>query len=321
MLRPAACTYVAGHRGLVGSAILRKLAALGFTNVLTRDRRELDLTDRDSVRRFLAAHRPEFVFLCAARVGGIAANIAEPVPFLLDNLAIQNNVLEACAAFGVTKTMFLGSSCVYPRQAPQPIRESSFMTGPLEPTNESYAVAKIAGIRLAAALHAQYGLRIVCPMPCNVYGPNDHFEFERSHVVSALVRRFVEAADAGAAEVVLWGTGSARREFMHADDLADACLFLMERHDSPELINVGTGVDQTIRELAELIAAAVGYRGRMSWDASRPDGMPRKLLDVSRINALGWRSRIDLASGLPGVIDECRRYRAGRAATTNGPVH
>jgi GDP-L-fucose synthase len=314
LLGADARVFVAGHRGLVGSAIHRKLAAMGCTHVLTRDRRELDLTDRESVRRFFAAHRPEFVFLCAAKVGGIAANMAEPVAFLLDNLAIQNNVLEACAAFGVTKTIFLGSSCVYPREAPQPIQESSFMTGPLEPTNESYAVAKVAGVRLAAALHEQYGLSILCPMPCNVYGPNDHFEFERSHVVSALVRRFVEATDAGASEVVLWGTGSARREFMHADDLADACLFLIERYDSPELINVGTGVDQTIRELAELIAAAVGYRGRMTWDTSKPDGMPRKLLDVSRINALGWRSSIDLASGLPGVIDECRRYLAGAAA-------
>lgn len=310
MLGPAARVYVAGHRGLVGSAILRKLAELGIDNVLVSDRRELDLTDRPSVRRYFDQHRPEFVFLAAAKVGGIAANVAAPVSFLLDNLAIQNNVLEACQAFGVTKTMLLGSSCVYPREAPQPIRESSFMTGPLEPTNESYAVAKVAGIRLAAALHTEYGTRIVCPMPCNVYGPNDHFEFERSHVVSALVRRFVEAKDAGLPEVTMWGSGAARREFMHADDLADACVFLMNHYESPDLINVGTGVDQTIRELAELIAAAVGYTGRMAWDRTKPDGMPRKLLDVSKINDLGWRSRIDFTMGLPGVIDECRRYLA-----------
>lgn len=313
-MRRDARIYVAGHAGLVGSAIVRKLQQQGFTNLLLAHRRHVDLTDRPGVWRFFEETRPEYVFLAAAKVGGIAANIAAPVAFLLENLAIQTNVLEACAAFAVTKTMFLGSSCVYPREAPQPIREASFMHGPLEPTNESYAVAKIAGIRLAQALHAQHGLQVICPMPCNVYGSNDHFEFERAHVVSALVRRFVQAAAGQSSEVVLWGTGAARREFMHADDLASACLFLMDHYDRPDLINVGTGVDVTIRELATEIASAVGYTGPVAWDESKPDGMPRKVLDVSRVRALGWRHEVVFADGLRGVIAECRQYLAAQAA-------
>lgn len=305
--------YVAGHQGLVGSAIVRRLRRAGHHNLVLAARRDLDLTDRASVWRFFDKQRPQLAFLAAAKVGGIAANMAAPVDFLLVNLAIQNNVLEAAADFAVQKTMFLGSSCVYPRDAAQPMREDAFMTGPLEPTNESYAVAKIAGIRLAQALHAQRGAAIVCPMPCNVYGPGDHFEFERSHVVSALVRRFLEAQTSNRPAVTLWGSGAARREFMHVDDLADACLFLMERCSSPELINVGTGVDLTIRELAEQVAGLVGYQGRIDWDLTKPDGMPRKLLDVSRITAMGWRSRIGLPEGLQGVISDCRGYLAASA--------
>jgi GDP-L-fucose synthase len=305
--------YVAGHEGLVGSAIVRRLTQAGHGNLVLATHKELDLTDRARVRRFFEAERPEFVFLAAAKVGGIAANMAAPVEFLLVNLAIQNNVLEAAADGGALKTMFLGSSCVYPRDAAQPMREEAYMTGPLEPTNESYAVAKIAGIRLAQALHAQRGTAIVCPMPCNVYGPGDHFEFDRSHVVSAMVRRFLEAQAAHQPSVTLWSSGAARREFLHVDDLADACVFLMETWSSPELINVGTGVDLTIRELATLVAGLVGYQGRIEWDLSKPDGMPRKLLDVSRLAAMGWRHRIELADGLQGVISDCRRYLAAGA--------
>lgn len=305
--------YVAGHEGLVGSAIVRRLTQAGHGNLVLATHKELDLTDRASVRRFFEAERPGFVFLAAAKVGGIAANMAAPVEFLLVNLAIQNNVLEAAADGGALKTMFLGSSCVYPRDAAQPMREEAYMTGPLEPTNESYAVAKIAGIRLAQALHAQRGTAIVCPMPCNVYGPGDHFEFDRSHVVSAMVRRFLEAQAAHQPSVTLWSSGAARREFLHVDDLADACVFLMETWSSPELINVGTGVDLTIRELATLVAGLVGYQGRIEWDLSKPDGMPRKLLDVSRLAAMGWRHRIELADGLQGVISDCRRYLAAGA--------
>ena len=308
--------YVAGHRGLVGSAIVRRLQQDEFRNLVLPTRAEANLTAREDVRRLFTDSRPEYVFLAAAKVGGIAANMAAPVDFLLENLAIQNNVLEACASFGVRKVLFLGSSCVYPREAPQPMPESCFMHGPFEPTNESYAVAKVAGIRLAQALHQQYGLRVVCPMPSNVYGPNDHFEFERSHVVSALVRRFVEAADINAPTITLWGTGSARREFLHCDDLADACMFLMNTHETPDIINVGSGVDYSIRELAALIASATGYRGEILWDTSKPDGMPRKLLDVIRMRSLGWRHRIELPDGLLTVIADFRRWKRQAPVTS-----
>ena len=303
--------YVAGHAGVVGKALVRRLERAGFGNIVKRTRSEVDLTNRDAVFAMFAQTKPSYVIISAGKVGGIAANMAAPVEFLLDNLKIQNNLLEACMAFGVEITAFLGSSCVYPRECPQPMKESYFMTGPLEPTNESYAVAKIAGIRLAQAFHAQHGMRVLCPMPCNVYGQGDHFEFERSHVVSAMVRRFTEAKRTGAPSVKLWGTGSARREFLHVDDLADACLFLMERHDKPDLINVGSGIDYSIRELAEMTAAAVNYEGRLEWDPTKPDGMPRKLLDVSRLHALGWRHQIELEQGLLTVMQDFeRRYPA-----------
>ncbi len=248
--------------------------------------------------------------IAAARVGGIAANMASPVEFLVENLEIQNNVMLACQRHSVDTTMFLGSSCIYPREAPQPMKEEYYMHGPVEPTNESYAIAKIAGIRLAQSLHREYGMRVLCPMPCNVYGPGDHFEFERSHVVSALVRRFVEARDDGTPSVTVWGSGNARRELLHTDDLADACLFLLEHYDQPDIINVGSGKDFTIRELAETTAELVGYQGEISWDTSKPDGMPQKLLDVSRLESLGWKYRIGLRDGLAGVIADFRsRYR------------
>jgi len=301
--------YIAGHRGLVGSVILRHLQNKGFTNLIVRTRTELDLTTQRDVWSFFDSERPEYVILAAAKVGGIAANMAEPVSFLIDNLEIQNNVLLACHEFGVSKTMFLGSSCVYPREAPQPMSEACFMQGPVEPTNESYAIAKIAGIRLARALYQQYGLNVICPMPCNVYGPGDHFEFERSHVMSALVRRFIEAKRNSSPSVTIWGTGSARRELLHVDDLADACLFLLKNYDSPELINVGSGFDLTIRELAEKIAEIVGFKGKLDWDTTKPDGMPQKLLDVKRLNDLGWRYKIDLESGIKSVVKDFKlRY-------------
>ncbi len=307
--------YVAGHRGVVGSAIERRLRAADFDDLILRTRQELDLQDRAQVEALFAATRPEVVIIAAARVGGIAANMANPVDFLIQNLEIQNNLMLACHRFDVETTMFLGSSCIYPREAPQPMKEEYFMHGPVEPTNESYAVAKIAGIRLAQSLHAQYGMRVLCPMPCNVYGRGDHFEFERSHVVSALVRRFVEARDEGVPSVTVWGSGNARRELLHTDDVADACLFLLERYDRPDIINVGSGVDFSIRELAETIADLVGYDGDIVWDTSKPDGMPQKLLDVSRLQSLGWRSRIELREGLSGVIEDFRRRYSATPAS------
>jgi GDP-L-fucose synthase len=293
--------YIAGHRGLVGASLLRYSIRKGFHNILVRTKAELDLTCRKDVWNFFNDERPEYVILAAAKVGGIAANTAEPVDFLLQNLEIQNNVLPACHEFQVTKTIFLGSSCIYPRQAPQPMKEVSFMQGPVEPTNESYAIAKIAGIRLAQSLHQQYGLNVICPMPCNVYGPGDHFEFERSHVLSALVRRFIEAKRSNAPAVTMWGTGNARREFLHVDDLADACFFLLTHYDLPEIINVGSGQDLTIRELAQTTAKIAGYTGKLEWDSTKPDGMPKKLLDVTRLHALGWKHRIDLQTGIRSV--------------------
>ena len=294
--------FIAGHNGLVGAAILRHLISNGFSKVIVRTRAELDLTSRKDVWDFFNSEQPEYVILAAAKVGGIAANMAEPVEFLVNNLEIQNNVLLACHRFRVTKTMFLGSSCVYPRKARQPMNESCFMSGPVESTNESYAIAKIAGIRLAQALRQQHKLNVICPMPCNVYGPGDHFEFERSHVVSALVRRFIEAKRNEAPSVTLWGTGIARRELLHVDDLADACLFLLHNYDLQEIINVGSGYDLTIRELAETIARIVEYNGKLNWDTAKPDGMLQKLLDINRLDNLGWHHNIDLETGIKSVV-------------------
>jgi len=296
--------YISGHQGLVGAAILRCLVSKGYDNLIFRTKSELDLTSREDVRIFFDREKPDYVILAAAKVGGIAANMAEPVEFLVQNLEIQNNVLLACSKFQVKKTLFLGSSCIYPREARQPMRESDFMSGPCEPTNESYAVAKIAGIRLSQALRQEYKLNVICPIPCNVYGPGDHFDFERSHVISALVRRFIEAKRNNAPRITLWGTGSARREFLHVDDLAEACLFLLKHYNSPEIINVGSGFDLTISELAEKVSNIVEYNGGLDWDVTKPDGMPRKLLDVSRLNKLGWRHKIDLDKGIRSVVKD-----------------
>ncbi len=297
-MRLDARVYVAGHLGLVGSAIARRLKALGFQDLLVRTRQELDLTDGRAVRAFFETERPEYVFLAAAKVGGILANDTYPAEFIRDNLAIELNVIDAAHRAGVAKLLFLGSSCIYPRLAPQPIKEEYLLTGPLEPTNEAYAVAKIAGVKLCQAYRRQYGDRFISAMPTNVYGPGDNFDLETSHVLPALLRKFHEAKMADAPEVVIWGTGTARREFLHVDDLADACTFLLESYDGSEPINVGVGRDISIAELAELIADIVGFRGAISFDTTKPDGTPRKLLDVSKLAALGWEPEVSLRDGI-----------------------
>ena len=290
--------FVAGHRGLVGSAIVHRLQADGFTNLVQRTHAELDLTDRAAVDRFFAAERPEYVFLAAARVGGIHANNSRPAEFIFSNLAIQTNVIDAAWRAGVTKLEFLGSSCIYPRDAPQPIREEYLLTGPLEPTNEPYAVAKIAGIRTMQAYTKQYGFRGISLMPTNLYGPGDNFDLNNSHVLPALIRKVHDARTTGAPSVTVWGTGTPRREFLHVDDLAAAAVFLMQHYESPEIVNVGTGADVSIRELVEMVCRVVGYRGQVVYDTSRPDGTPRKLLDISRLTALGWKPAIGLEDGI-----------------------
>ncbi|GHG27591.1 GDP-L-fucose synthase [Deinococcus indicus] len=295
--------YVAGHNGLVGGAVLRRLQAEGFTNVITRSSRELDLRDQAAVRAFFAQERPEFVFLAAAKVGGILANSTYPAQFLYDNLMIAANVINAAHESGVRKLLNLGSSCIYPRLAPQPLREEALLTGPLEETNRAYAVAKIAAIELCDHYRTQYGSDFISGMPTNLYGPGDNFDLKGSHVLPALMRKMVEATEAGAATVEIWGSGTPLREFLYVDDLADACLFLMEQVSEPGPINVGTGVDLTIRELAELIAEVVGFTGELVFDASKPDGTPRKLMDVSRLAGLGWSATTDLRSGVQQTYD------------------
>jgi GDP-L-fucose synthase len=295
--------YVAGHRGLVGSAIVRRLEALGCRNLLVRSRTELDLRDQTALENFFREHRPEFVFLAAAKVGGIMANATHAAEFLHDNLAIQTNIIQAAWEHGAKKLLFLGSSCIYPKLAPQPIKEEYLLTGPLEPTNEAYAIAKIAGLKLAAAYHNQYGFPAISLMPTNLYGPGDNFDLQTSHVLPAMIRRFHEAKISGAPSVTLWGTGTPRREFLHVDDLAAAACFLMENYNSPDLLNVGVGEDLTIADLASLVARIVGYTGLIVFDSSRPDGTPRKLLDVSRIHALGWQARIPLDQGIASTYE------------------
>jgi GDP-L-fucose synthase len=282
----------------VGSAIVRRLEAGGWRNLVTRTRAELDLTDRPAVLAFLRDERPDYVFDAAARVGGIHANDAYPADFIRDNLLIQMNVIDGAFEAGVRKFLFLGSSCIYPRLAPQPMKEEHLLTGPLEPTNEWYAIAKIAGIKVCQAYRKQHGFNAIAPMPTNLYGPGDNFNLETSHVLPALLRKFHEAKVEGRPEVIVWGSGTPRREFLYVDDLADACVHLMQHYDSGEIINVGTGEDVSIAELAATVQDVVGYEGAITWDRSKPDGTPRKLLDVSRIHATGWRHRTDLRSGL-----------------------
>lgn len=290
--------YVAGHRGLVGSAIVRALERRGFTTIITRTRQELDLRNRGAVWQFFDSERPEYVYVAAARVGGILANWNHPVEFLEDNLYIATNLISAAHTFGVKKLLFLGSSCIYPRLAPQPMKEEYLMTGPLESTNAPYAVAKLAGIELVKAYRREYGAHFISALPTNLYGPGDNFDLATSHVVAALVRKMHEAKMGGVSCVTVWGTGRPRREFLYVDDLADACLFLMERYDEDIPINVGTGEDISIRGLAALIKEIVGFDGSIEFDPSKPEGVPRKLLDVSRIRDLGWTPRVDLRHGL-----------------------
>jgi len=290
--------YVAGHKGMVGSAIVRSLKKLGYTNIITRTSRELDLCDQQAVSRFFLTEKPEYVFLAAAKVGGILANNVYRGDFLFQNLMIQSNVIEASRIHKVKKLLFLGSSCIYPKFAPQPLREQSLLTGLLEHTNEPYAIAKIAGIKMCEAYRDQYGCNFISVMPTNLYGPNDNYDLEKSHVLPAMIRKFHQATEEGADEVVIWGTGKPMREFLYVDDLAEACIFLMKFYNEKEFLNVGTGTDISISALAELIADVVGFRGRIIQDTTKPDGTPRKLMDVTRINYLGWQHKTDIRSGI-----------------------
>jgi GDP-L-fucose synthase len=293
--------YVAGHRGLVGSAIVRRLQADGYENLLLPARQDLDLRRQAEVERFFEAERPEYVFLAAARVGGILANDTYRADFIRDNLLIETNVIDAAHRSGAKKLLFLGSSCIYPKLAPQPIKEEYLLTGPLEPTNQPYALAKIAGLELIDAYRRQYGFRGVSVMPTNLYGPGDNFDLKNSHVLPALMRKFHEAKLSNAKEVVVWGTGNPRREFLYVDDLADACAFVMKTYDGAGILNVGTGVDLTIRELAEAVKEVVGFRGELAFDTSKPDGTMRKQLDVSKLREMGWQAKVDLKEGLTRV--------------------
>jgi len=290
--------FVAGHRGMVGSALVRRLQAEGFSNVVTHDRALLDLTEESAVAKFFAKEKPAIVVDAAAKVGGIKANNDFPVEFLLENLRIQNNIIRSAYECGVRKLLFLGSSCIYPKFASQPIQETALLSGPLEPTNEAYAIAKIAGVKLCQAFSREHGANFISAMPTNVYGPNDNFDLETSHVLAALLRKAHEAKTRNDQKLIVWGTGKPRREFLHVDDLASACLLLLEKYDSPEIINVGCGEDVSIRELAELICDVVGFDGELAWDTTKPDGTPRKLLDISKLRALGWKPTITLHDGI-----------------------
>lgn len=295
--------FVAGHRGMVGSALMRRLEAEAFSNVLTRERAQLDLADESAVAKFFKEERPDIVIVAAAKVGGIKANNDHPVEFLVENLRIQNNVIRSAYDNGVRKLLFLGSSCIYPKFAPQPIPESALLTGPLEQTNEAYAIAKIAGIKLCQAFSREYGANFISAMPTSLYGPNDNFDLDTSHVLAALLRKAHEAKVRNDRKLIAWGSGKPRREFLHVDDLAAACLLLLEKYDSPEIINVGCGEDIPIRELAELVCDVVGFGGELAWDATKPDGTPRKLLDISKIRALGWKPAVPLRDGIQRTYD------------------
>jgi len=300
---------ITGAQGMVGSAVYRLLRVQSEATLLVPARWELDLRNEKQVTKYFERHRPDYVFMIAAKVGGIAANRADPVGFLSENVRIQSNLFECCQKYRVRKSLFLGSSCVYPRNCPQPMKEEYLLTGPLEPTNESYALAKLAGLKTAYYYYQQYGMLTVCPIPCNIYGTNDHFDFQRSHVVSALVRRFVDACESNAPSLTLWGTGSARREFIHVDDVADALLFFMGTVETPDIVNLGTGIDVSILDLAHLIRDLVGYNGDLIWDRSMPDGMPRKCLDISKLTALGFTPRIGLEQGIRRTIAEYKERK------------
>jgi GDP-L-fucose synthase len=318
--------FVAGHRGLVGSAIVRNLVMQGFNNLILRPRAELDLTCRDAVDAFFDSERPEYVFLAAGKVGGILANSTYPADFIRDNLLIELNVIDAACRHGAKKLEFFGSSCIYPKFAPQPIKEESLLSGVLEPTNEWYAISKIAGVKLCQAYRLQYGLNVISLMPTNLYGPGDNFDPQTSHVVPALIRKFHHAHRDKQPEVVVWGTGAPRREFLYVDDLASAAVFLMQHYDESEIVNVGTGEDVTIKELAEAVARAAGYKGRLVFDTSKPDGTPRKLLDVTRLHNLGWRHSISLEEGIRSTYDwflrniDSARLQPEEATTSKRPT-
>jgi len=302
--------YVAGHCGLVGSAVVRALKKAGYDNLIVRTHAELDLTEQSAVRDFFKDLKPEVVIMAAARVGGIHANNSRPAEFLRDNLLMQDNVIDAAYRHGAGKFVFLGSSCIYPRMAPQPITEDSLLTGPLEPTNEWYAVAKIAGLKMCQAYRREFGFNAIALMPTNLYGPGDNFDLQNSHVLPALIRKFHEAKNRGDESVEIWGTGTPRREFLHVDDLADAVIFMLRNYEDEKIVNVGWGEDLTIHELAEMVMSAVGFSGKLSFDPSKPDGMPRKLLDVSRLNALGWRPRIPLEAGIASTYAWFKEHAA-----------
>jgi GDP-L-fucose synthase len=309
-LNQNSCVYVAGHRGLVGAAVVRALRQQGFQNLLLRTHQELDLTDQAAVREFFDRERPAAVIMAAARVGGIHANNTRPALFIRDNLLIQDNVIDAAHRSGVAKFVFLGSSCIYPKLAPQPIKEEYLLTGPLEPTNEWYAVAKIAGLKMCQAYRREFGFNAISLMPTNLYGPGDNFDLQNSHVLPALIRRFHEAKLRGDGTMSIWGTGTPRREFLHVDDLADAVIYLLKNYEDEAIVNIGWGEDVTIRELAELVMAASGYQGRLVFDPSKPDGTPRKLLDTTRLTTLGWRPKIPLEAGIASTYAWFREHVA-----------
>ncbi|SFW72371.1 GDP-L-fucose synthase [Chitinophaga sancti] len=301
--------YVAGHRGMVGSAIVRRLEKAGFKNIVTRTSSELDLRNQQATATFFEQEQPDYVFLAAAKVGGIVANNTYKGDFIYENLMIQNNVIHSAYTSGVKKLMFLGSSCIYPKLAPQPLKEEYLLTGLLEPTNEPYAIAKIAGIKMCDAYRAQYGCNFISVMPTNLYGPNDNYDLKNSHVLPALLRKFHEAKEAGTPEVVIWGSGSPLREFLHADDMADACFYLMQHYNEEGLVNIGVGEDLSILDLARMIKEIVGYEGRLVFDSSKPDGTPRKLMDVSKLHGLGWKAKIGLKEGITAVYQEVQHLK------------
>lgn len=309
--------YVAGHRGMVGSAIIRKLQKEGYTNIITKTSSELDLRNQSAVENFFKEHQPEYVFLAAAKVGGILANNTYRAEFIYDNLMIQNNIIHCAYKYKVKKLLFLGSSCIYPKLAPQPMKEEYLLSGYLEPTNEPYAIAKIAGIKMCEAYRDQYGCNFISAMPTNLYGPNDNYDLNNSHVLPALIRKFHEAKIQQLPNVIVWGTGKPRRELMHVDDLADACLFLMNNYDQKQFVNVGTGKDISIAELAELVKKVVGYKGEIVFDTTKPDGMPRKLLDLSLIHSLGWKHKIELEEGIAHTYDDFLKNQISEITHSN----
>jgi GDP-L-fucose synthase len=302
-MKPSDRIFVAGHKGLVGSAIVRNLQQKGYNNLILKTRKDLDLINQKKVNEFFERERPDYVFLAAAKVGGIGANSTYPADFIYENLMIESNIIHAAYRYKVRKLLFLGSSCIYPKTCPQPIKEEYLLTGPLEPTNEAYAIAKIAGLKMCQFYNQQYGTNFISVMPTNLYGPNDNFDLETSHVLPALIRKFHEAKIRGDSEVVLWGDGTPLREFMYVDDLADACIFLMEEYNGQEWINIGTGQEITIKKLAELVSCVISYKGNIKWDKEKPNGTPRKLLDINRLNKMGWKNKIDLQTGIKMTYD------------------